>query len=279
MEKDNYWENIKKLREEIEKKHGKTADQLREEREKRVNDAIELREPDRVPVTIQTGVFAARYAGLPISAMYYDHNAYREACIKTSVDFEPDTGASMILVNSGLVLELLDARHQRWPGGTLPPDIPYQFVEGEYMKAEEYDIFLEDPSDFILRYYLPRIYGTLEPLKTLPPFRNMIGGMGFTAALGFLLNPEFKELADKLTQAAQEQERLRQEGAEFSEMMQYLGFPSQYGVGLGGGQLLGRLAVPEVDRQADDAFLAGILQPVDVHVHPGLATDGGRLGR
>ena len=64
---------------EIEKKHGKTVDQLREEREKRVSDAIELRVPDRVPVNVGTGVFAARYAGLPASAMYYDHAAYAEA--------------------------------------------------------------------------------------------------------------------------------------------------------------------------------------------------------
>ena len=233
--KENYWEHLKRLREEIEKKHGKTVDQLREEREKRVNDAIELRVPDRVPVTMQTGVFAARYAGLPLSAMYYNHAAYREACIKTILDFEPDTGASMVLVNSGLVMELLDVRHQRWPGGTLPPDTPYQFVEGEYMKAEEYDLFLNDPSDFIFRYYLPRIYGTLQPLTELPPFRNMVGGGGFTAILGMFLKPEFKELAEKLTQAAQEQERLRQEGAEFSDVMTYLGFPSQYGVGLAGG--------------------------------------------
>jgi hypothetical protein len=138
------WERFKRLREEIEKKHGKSAEQLCEEREKRINDAIELRVPDRVPVTIQTGVFSARYAGLPLSAMYYDHTAYREACLKTVLDFEPDTGASMVLVNSGIIMELLDVKHQRWPGGTLPADIPYQFVEGEYMKAEEYALFLRD---------------------------------------------------------------------------------------------------------------------------------------
>ncbi|MEE8419328.1 MAG: uroporphyrinogen decarboxylase family protein [Dehalococcoidales bacterium] len=231
----SYGEDYKRLRDEIEQKHGKTADQLREEREKRVNDAIELRVPDRVPVTIQTGVFAAKYAGLPLSSMYYDHAAYREACLKTILEFEPDTGASMVLVNSGLVMELLDVRHQAWPGGTLGPDTPYQFVEGEYMKAEEYDLFLDDPSDFIFRYYLPRIYGTLQPLTKLPPFRNMIGGMGFTAILGFLLRPEFKEFAEKLMQAARKQEELRQEGAGFSELMHYLGFPSQYGAGLAGG--------------------------------------------
>jgi len=233
--KENYPEHLKRLKEEIEKRHGKTVDQLREEREKRVNDAIELRVPDRVPVTMHTGVFAARYAGLPISAMYYDHAAYREACLKTTLDFEPDSGASMALVNSGLIMELLDVKHQRWPGGTLPPNTPYQFVEGEYMKAEEYDIFLNDPSDFIFRYYLPRIFGTLQPLTKLPPFRDFIdSGRGFTGILTLLLSSEFKELAEKLIQIAREQERIMQEGAEFSDVMTYLGFPSQYGVGPGG---------------------------------------------
>ena len=75
IEKSKYPEHLKRLREDIEKRHGKTVDQLSEERAKRINDAIELRVPDRVPVTIHTGPFAARYAGLPLSAMYYDHAA------------------------------------------------------------------------------------------------------------------------------------------------------------------------------------------------------------
>ncbi len=230
--KENYPEHFKRLREEIEKRHGKTVDQLCEERAKRINDAVELRVPDRVPVTMQTGVFAARYAGLPLSAMYYDQAAYREACIKTTLDFEPDTGVSMALANSGVIMELLDVKHQRWPGGTLPPDTPFQFIEREYMKAEEYDVLLNDPSDFIFRYYLPRVFGTLLPLTELPPFRDFIdSGRGFTSILPLLLSSEFKELSEKLTRAAQEQQRLIQEDAEFSDVMTYLGFPSQYGIG------------------------------------------------
>jgi hypothetical protein len=108
--KESFQERLVRLKEEIEKKHGKSVEQLLDEREKRVRDAIELRVPDRVPVTIQTGVFAARYARIPLSAMYYDHNAYREASLKTVLDFEPDTGASMVLVNSGVVMDLLDTR-------------------------------------------------------------------------------------------------------------------------------------------------------------------------
>ena len=40
----------KRLKEEIERKHGKTPEQLYDERAKRIWDAAELREPDRVPV-------------------------------------------------------------------------------------------------------------------------------------------------------------------------------------------------------------------------------------
>ncbi len=225
---------FKKIKDEIEKREGKTTQQLLDEREKRMTDAIELRIPDRVPVTIQTGVFSARYAGIPLSAMYYDYPAYREASLKTILDFEPDVGASMVLVSSGLVNELLDVRHQRWPGGNLPADTPYQFVEGEYMSADEYDRFLDDPSDFIFRIYLPRLYGTLEPLGDLPPFRNLVGGMGFNAILGMLASPKFRELSAKLNKAVKEQARLQKEGAKFSDVMTYLGFPSQYGGGIGG---------------------------------------------
>ena len=231
-------QKIGNLREQIERKHGKTVDQLRAERDKRINDAITLKTPDRVPVTIQTGVFSCKYAGLPLSAMYYDQVAYWEACVKTIVDFEPDTGGMAAVGTSGLINGLLDTRTQRWPGGNLPPDVPYQFVEGEYMKEEEYDLFLSDPSDFVLRYYLPRIYGTFDPLAMLPPLRTLAGGF-FTGILGILGRPEFRELGEKLGRAAAEQDRLLKLAMDLAEMEAQLGYPSQFGrlgrgMGIGG---------------------------------------------
>ena len=48
-------------------------------------------------------------------------------------------------------------------------DADYQFVEGEYMKAEEYDELIYDPSDFIIRKYWPRAYGKRRAtMHTLP---------------------------------------------------------------------------------------------------------------
>ena len=83
-------EEDKRLRDTIDMKHGKTPEQLYEERDRRVRDAIALRQPDRVPVILRPGAFAAKYAGLLLSSMYYDHAAYREACRKAILDFEPD---------------------------------------------------------------------------------------------------------------------------------------------------------------------------------------------
>jgi uroporphyrinogen-III decarboxylase len=41
------------------------------------------------------------------------------------------------------------------------------------MKADEYDALIDDPSDFWMRVYLPRIFGALEPLKQLPSFTTV----------------------------------------------------------------------------------------------------------
>ena len=43
------------------------------------------------------------------------------------------------------------------------------------MKAEEYDEFLYDPSDFIVRKYWPRAYGRLAGLADLLPLREAQG--------------------------------------------------------------------------------------------------------
>jgi hypothetical protein len=61
-----------KIREKIEKKHGKTPEQLYDEREARVRAAIELKDPDRVPVSLRMTYFPARYTGIHKSAAYYD---------------------------------------------------------------------------------------------------------------------------------------------------------------------------------------------------------------
>ncbi|HTY63926.1 MAG TPA: hypothetical protein VMG30_16885 [Acidobacteriota bacterium] len=61
------------------------------------------------------------------------------------------------------------------------------------MKADEYDMFLNDPSGFMIRRYLPRIYGTLAPLSKLPPLDSMFIGLEYLTPL--FATPEFLKMA------------------------------------------------------------------------------------
>ena len=47
-----YLEEQKRIKAEIEKKHGKSTEELYKEREKRNRDTVELRIPDRIPISL-----------------------------------------------------------------------------------------------------------------------------------------------------------------------------------------------------------------------------------
>jgi hypothetical protein len=69
-------------------------------------------------------------------------------------------------------LELLGMTQIKWPGGGLSDDQPYQFVKGEYMKRDEYDEILSDPSGFVAKKLWSRISTVLTPLSgmaQMPP--------------------------------------------------------------------------------------------------------------
>lgn len=224
----------RRLLEEIKRRHGKAPEQLFDERAKRIWDAAQLKQPDRVPVVLGGTLFAARYGGLDFASAYYEPIAWKQAYLKMMMDFEPDAYGTSGAADSGLVLEALDPKETLWPGGNLPPDAPYQYIEQEMMKEDEYDIFLSDPADFTVRYYLPRVYGVLAPLAKLPPLRTMTG-TGFSGMVGMFARPEFLQLAERVHRAAQEQVKWRQIMGNWAQELNSLGFLSVQGTGGAGG--------------------------------------------
>ena len=212
---------IKALRQEIQQKTGKSPEQLYEEREKRVRDSIQLKQPDRIPVFIFPDPVA--HYNLRQSAAYYDSAAWRQALIRENLEFETDM-ASANFSTSGDLLATLDAKNKLWPGGPLGDDYEYQFVEGEWMKEDEYDIFLRDLSDFMIRYYLPRVYGSLSPLSRLPRFTLMLNG--FEAITDVFSSPDFRKLARTLDKAGRELRKYREAMGDFQEDLALLGFPA-----------------------------------------------------
>jgi uroporphyrinogen-III decarboxylase len=145
----------------------------------RIKDAIQMKKkPDRVPVLLIPSFFPAYYAGMTPREVMYDSEKANIAWKKFYLDFQPDSHHGCVVPGPGRFFDILDYKLYKWPGHGVAPESTYQCIEGEYMKADEYDAFLQDPSYFITTVYLPRIFGALEPFKQLPDlttFAEMYG--------------------------------------------------------------------------------------------------------
>ena len=217
---EKYHEENLRLKEQIEERTGKTAEQLYAERTKRVRDVIELREPDRVPFLVL--IDAQAHYGLPNSASYYNPLALKRTMRQVTMDLEPDVSETGFPF-CGPAMNTLDVKNCVWPGGPVPDSYEYQFIEGEYMKADEYDMFLNDPSGFMIRRYLPRVYGALMPLSKLPPLDDLL--MGFEAMTPFFTSPEFVEMARRLAEAGKQVSEFYQVVGDAQGEFAQLGFP------------------------------------------------------
>jgi hypothetical protein len=226
---DRYQEENENLKKQIEKKTGKSAEKLYAEREKRVREALALKEPDRVPYSVS--IDAQSYTGVPNSATYYDPIAYKSAVRKITVDLEPDMCIPG-LPSSGATMEALDVQNRLWPGGPEPAHYEYQFIEGEYMKEDEYEMFLSDPTGFVIRRFLPRVYKTLMPLAKLPPMDSMY--QGFEGLTTFFSSPEFLEMGSCLAEAGRKTAEFRKAIGDSYEELALLGFPAFAPVTMGG---------------------------------------------
>ena len=134
---------------------------------------IRLEEPDRVPVILPAGNFPIYHAGMTLKEAMYDNIKLCQAYRKFFSEFEADTFTSPGMVPSGRASEIINSLSSKWPGHGLPDGASmHQFVEGEYMKADEYDVLLNDPSDFCLRYTCRVPWGHWHPLLNSHPFHT-----------------------------------------------------------------------------------------------------------
>ena len=204
----------------------KSAAELYQERVKRVTDALSMKVPDRVPMEIAYGYFPAKYIpGLTCEAAYYDYDKWLSACKKVILDF----GADWVSVQNffpGTVLELIEPRSLAWPGHGTSALHSHQSIEGEFMKNDEWDNFFHDHTDFMLRNYLPRVSGAIEPFRNIPSLTNMMGGyMGALSLAQGFSDPAVARAVERLQKAGNE---LRQWGPKlmaWGQEFEALGFP------------------------------------------------------
>ncbi len=170
----------------------------------RLIKAIKLQDPDRVPCMLPVGYFPAYHAGYDLKTVMYDYEKQRDAWIKFMRDFgEMDTFSGPGLVLPAPALEMIGHKMHKWPGHGVADDVPmYQFVEGEYTKADEYDKLIKDPTDFWLRTFMPREAKAFEPLAKLPHLTPFVGlPIFYLSAFG---NPEIQAALKTMMKAGDE---------------------------------------------------------------------------
>ncbi|MBN2062854.1 MAG: hypothetical protein JW882_20800 [Deltaproteobacteria bacterium] len=140
----------------------------------RIKEALQLKQPDRVPVVLFPNMFPFYYGGITIEEAMYDYDKCAAAYRKYLLDFKPDIHFGAVGAGPGKFYEILDYKLYAWPGHGVDATRCYQCLEKEYMKAEDYDLFLTDPSFYFRNFYLPQVFGALEGWRMLPPLTGIL---------------------------------------------------------------------------------------------------------
>ena len=197
-----------------------------QERVTLIRDAIQLKKtPRRIAVCPSAGFFPIQYAGISMYDAMYDYEALKKAFEKYQLDLELDAYNTPTVV-PGKALDILDYKLYQWPGHGVAKEREYQFVEDEYMKAEEYQELIDDPTAFFLNRFFPRIFGSLKAFETiplLPGINEILLVNPFTRPFG---TEPMKKALTALTQAGEETLRFLAAVGEVGGKVMGRGFPS-----------------------------------------------------
>ncbi len=177
----------------------------------RLIDVYNVTEPDQVPVTLPVGNLPLKMFGVTAYDAMYDIEKSLQATAKFNQKYAEELESTAgFFYSPGQVLDLLDYKLYAWPGHGLVKDgTSWQFIEGEYMREDEYDDLIRDPSDFWIRTYMPRVFGALEPLRLFQPFTNITENVHVSQFMP-LAAPQVQEMLQKMLDVGKEYQKLMQ---------------------------------------------------------------------
>jgi uroporphyrinogen-III decarboxylase len=152
---------------------------LYEQRLGRYQAAVALEKTDRMPVATGSNYLAETFSGNTKQQTIYDPEKWLQAEAAFIRSF-PEVD---VLRNNRIYGPLFDAvgcKTYRLPGRDLPPKSQFQFIEADYMKADEYDLLITDPTGFMLEEFLPRVLGEISaPGSRRASVALLKGGMAY----------------------------------------------------------------------------------------------------
>jgi hypothetical protein len=203
------------------------AEKSYKERTTRIKDALQLKKkPDRVPVLLIPSFAPAYYSGLTPYDVMYDYDKIGPAWRKFSLDFQADSHGGCEVPSPGKFLDILDFKAYKWPGHGVSPETTYQCIEGEYMKADEYDALIQDPFYFLSFTWVSRVFGALEPFQTIPHRASVFEMYGVAVPFLHYGTPPVQAAYKAMLEAGEEALKWWGVVMAFYKEMPELGFPS-----------------------------------------------------
>jgi hypothetical protein len=146
------------------------------ERLARYTTAMRNEMPDRVPLRPFVAEFTGVYAGYTAQELAHDYHKAFDAACRSAADFDWDAVvANMVYVWTGLA-QSLGLRYYAIPGIDIPAETGFQYREPSkddaFMRPDEYDALIDDPTGFLYNVWLPRVSTELVPLGSPCTGRN-----------------------------------------------------------------------------------------------------------
>jgi uroporphyrinogen-III decarboxylase len=189
--------------------------------------ALELRIPDRVPVYLNTGLLPASLADITPYEGMRDPVRAGQAWVDFALEFEPDAFAGPhSYLPPAQMFEDLDYRLYSWPGHGVAKEAGFQYNEKEWMRPDEYDHLISDPTDYMLRTYLPRTVGAFAGFAKLPSAFDFIELPFVTGHMSAWSSTEMAAGLRRLAQAAEKAAVWTEAISSAADRVTALGFPS-----------------------------------------------------
>ena len=137
------------------------AERLYQQRLNRYVTAMRNEKPDRIPIRPFVAEFTAKYAGYTCQQVAHDYRYAFEAVLRCARDFDWDAMVpNMVAAWTGMA-QAAGLRYYGIPGIDVPPDVGFNYIEPPeeqaFMRADEYDALIADPTGFLYNVWLPRV--------------------------------------------------------------------------------------------------------------------------
>jgi uroporphyrinogen-III decarboxylase len=127
---------------------------------------------------------------------------------------------------------MLELKTMKWPGFGVDPYHGHQSIEIDGLKSDEFDLYMRDPYDYMLRLQLPRISDRLKGFSKIPPLYQLLHGPGSAQGLAMALSdPEVAQAIALLQKSGREMRKARSKQAKLQRLMQKYGYFSTPMVG------------------------------------------------